>query len=430
LSNHRRLINSLSVATSLWLLISLFSCSPLKKELRNLDSNPRFADSFTGFILFDPESSQTLYNHQGNKYFTPASNTKLLTFYLASQILGDSLPAFEYRIQQDTVWLWGTGDPSFLNPDLPYSKVFKFLEGRPIKMVRGRQVEPKYGPGWAWDDYSGSYQREKAAFPIFGNAVHIWYDSISDRSMVNPPVFSDSIDFLAEEISRDMTINHFTISEQWDRSDTVSIPISISDSLLVKLWADTLGSDVRWIENTEPVDSRVMYSIATDSAFKQLLQVSDNFVAEQLILLCSWQLSGELDSKRTLEQLTDSLLTYLPQKPKWVDGSGLSRYNLITPLSLVEILRRIYLEVGITRIKELFPAGGQSGTIKDYYHADPPYIYAKTGTLSNNHCLSGYLRTAKGKWLIFSFMHNHYPGNSDPIKREMERILWQVHRKY
>ena len=117
LSNHRRLINSVPVAISLWLFISLPSCSPLKKELRQLDNNPTFAQSFTGFVLFDPESNRTLYNHQGNKYFTPASNTKLLTFYLASQILVDSLPAFEYKIHQDPVWLWGTDDPSFQNPE-------------------------------------------------------------------------------------------------------------------------------------------------------------------------------------------------------------------------------------------------------------------------------------------------------------------------
>ncbi len=430
LSNHYLSINRFVIFLAVNLSFGFFSCSSLKSDLRKLDTNPIFSNSFTGFVLFDPESNKILHNHFGYKYFTPASNTKLLTFFLADQILGDSIPAFEYRIQQDTVVLWGTGDPSFLNPQLPKSKVYEFLKEKPIQLVRNPDDEPKYGPGWAWDDYSGSYQREKASFPIYGNAVHIWYDSINQVSRVNPPLFTDSVYYLGDRTSRSLNNNVFNIDQEWQRTDTISLPIFISDSLLVTLWSDTLSTSVEWSDYQKPKDVVPFYSIPTDSAFKELLQVSDNFIAEQLILLCSWKLSGRLNSSQTIESLNDSLLNDLPQPAVWVDGSGLSRYNLITPLSLVEILNRIYRNNEMERIKKLFPAGGQSGTIKDLYRAPTPYIYAKTGTLSNNHALSGYLHTRKGKWLIFSFMHNHYPGSSGPIKKEMEKILWQIHLKY
>ena len=160
------------------------------------------------------------------------------------------------------------------------------------------------------------------------------------------------------------------------------------------------------------------------------MQESDNFITEQLILLCSFWLSGELRSEIAIRYALDSLLDDLPDPPLWYDGSGLSRYNLITPRSLAELLRRIYRELPAERIQDLFPAGGRDGTIRDWYGGEPPFVYAKTGTLRHVHCLSGYLLTDRGNWLVFSFMHNQFPGGSAPVKRDMERMLRLIKEQY
>ena len=69
------------------------------------------------------------------------------------------------------------------------------------------------------------------------------------------------------------------------------------------------------------------------------------------------------------------------------------------------------------------PAGGQSGTLKNYYDAQTPYIYAKTGSLSNNHSLTGLLITKSGKMLTFSFMNSNYVVSSSTLKAAMEEVL-------
>jgi D-alanyl-D-alanine carboxypeptidase/D-alanyl-D-alanine-endopeptidase (penicillin-binding protein 4) len=46
------------------------------------------------------------------------------------------------------------------------------------------------------------------------------------------------------------------------------------------------------------------------------------------------------------------------------------------------------------------------------------------------HSLSGYVKTKKGKVLIFSFMHNNFTGSSDPLKKEMQDILKRVYEVY
>jgi D-alanyl-D-alanine carboxypeptidase/D-alanyl-D-alanine-endopeptidase (penicillin-binding protein 4) len=129
-------------------------------------------------------------------------------------------------------------------------------------------------------------------------------------------------------------------------------------------------------------------------------------------------------------QLLKDWSSFLTSQPQWYDGSGLSRYNLITPKSLVEILNQIYQRLSFEEIKSVFPIGGESGTIRNYYKSETPYIIAKTGTLKNNHCLSGYLMTNSGKTLIFSFMNNHYIGSSDQAKVAMEQLLIKIRDHY
>ena len=122
----------------------------------------------------------------------------------------------------------------------------------------------------------------------------------------------------------------------------------------------------------------------------------------------------------------------MPDEPIWVDGSGLSRYNLQTPRSILALLRKVDDELSDERIKTIFPAGGVSGTIENWY-ANPdgePYVFAKTGTLSNKHALSGFLFTHSGKKLIFSFMHNNYITSSSVLKVEMEQVLQQLYENY
>ena len=131
----------------------------------------------------------------------------------------------------------------------------------------------------------------------------------------------------------------------------------------------------------------------------------------------------------------EDYLDILPQEPQWVDGSGLSRYNMFTPKSIIRLLEAIDEEyANDSNLFHLLPAGGESGTISNWYAPQgkrkEPYVYAKTGTLSNNHSLSGYLLTNSGKKLYFSFMNNHYIGSSSKVKKEMDKVLWYIHGNY
>ncbi len=408
----------------------LGACSSFQKTLKK-DISVTFKDSFAGFVLWDPETSEYLLEYQADKHFTPASNTKLLTFYLANAILGDSIIGFHYQEKGDSIWLWGTGDPSMLHPDFPDSAVLAFLRNKHITLVMDAFPEPKYGSGWAWDDYQGNYQREKSSFPIYGNALRLQWDTLNNQLNATPAYFKSHIvvpDTLTNQ-RRDLERNLFYYPAI--ESGTINIPFRTNWDLTARLLAKATSSTVQVVKPfTIPAVTKPFYSVPLDSLLKPLLQESDNFIAEQLILLCSNKLFGYGDSEKTIETLTDSLLADLPSRPIWVDGSGLSRYNMMTPRSLVTLLAKTKKEINQVRLFQLLPAGGESGTIDNLYVADTPYIFAKTGTLRHNHALSGYLVTKSGKVLIFSFMHNHFINGNAPIKKQMERILWEIHLNY
>ena len=69
-----------------------------------------------------------------------------------------------------------------------------------------------------------------------------------------------------------------------------------------------------------------------------MMQESDNFLAEQLLLLASSTLSDTLNTKTAIEYMLNNHLKDLKQQPRWVDGSGLSRYNLFSPEAIVYVL--------------------------------------------------------------------------------------------
>jgi D-alanyl-D-alanine carboxypeptidase/D-alanyl-D-alanine-endopeptidase (penicillin-binding protein 4) len=84
------------------------------------------------------------------------------------------------------------------------------------------------------------------------------------------------------------------------------------------------------------------------------------------------------------------------------------------------------MEVSKERLFKLFPTGGAS----DEFTSETPYIYAKTGSLGNNYCLSGYLQTKSGKTLIFSFMNNHFRQPSSEVKRRMQLVFERIRDEY
>jgi D-alanyl-D-alanine carboxypeptidase/D-alanyl-D-alanine-endopeptidase (penicillin-binding protein 4) len=221
------------------------------------------------------------------------------------------------------------------------------------------------------------------------------------------------------------------------KSDTVSrerdIPFVYSTELIANLLADTLGRDVGVYSGPEIEYSNTLYATPAKPLYERMMVVSDNMIAEQLMLMISNQEFGTMNTSRAINFALENYLYDLPDPPRWVDGSGLTRYNLITPMSTVALLEKLYSLLGEEETLALMPIGGVRGTISGRYRApegQSPFVYAKTGTLSNNTSLSGYLFTDSGRRLTFSFHNNNFVVSNNIIRDEMNRILQYIRQNY
>jgi D-alanyl-D-alanine carboxypeptidase/D-alanyl-D-alanine-endopeptidase (penicillin-binding protein 4) len=160
--------------------------------------------------------------------------------------------------------------------------------------------------------------------------------------------------------------------------------------------------------------------------YKALLQDSDNGVAEALLAMISQKQFDEMNIERTIDTLKVQWKEWLPDQLEWVDGSGVSRYNMVTPRTVVAALKKIYSKVGLNTIKNYFPQSGRSGTIKKYNLKN---VYAKTGTLRHNHNLSGYWISPSGNIYVFSIMVNHFTTSTDKVRDGISLLLKKFQKR-
>ncbi len=409
-----------------------------KAKLRNYLETGNFENSFHGLYIYDLDSQKSVFEYNAERYFTPASNAKLFTYYVGVKMLKDSLPNLRYIEKGDSLIFWGTGDPTFLHPVFKNTKALEFLKGSNKKLFfsTSNYSDTRLGDGWAWDDYNTDHSMEKSPLPIYGNMV-VFEANESCQIKAYPSVFEEfaAIDETLETrsfmIDRDLDGNSFTYNiGNLSSESSKKIPFRASAEFTARLLADTLGLPISLINFPPPANTKVLSGFPTRKLFRQMMHTSDNFLAEQILLMCSESVFGSMETSSIIDYAQNRYLKDMTQEPRWVDASGLSRYNLFTPRSFVELLIKLRATVGEEELKYVLPEGGKSGTLRNRFERIPGMVFAKTGTFSNNFCLSGYLYTKSGKKLAFSFMNNHYRVPVRVILHEVESILTNFYRSY
>jgi D-alanyl-D-alanine carboxypeptidase/D-alanyl-D-alanine-endopeptidase (penicillin-binding protein 4) len=119
-----------------------------------------------------------------------------------------------------------------------------------------------------------------------------------------------------------------------------------------------------------------------------------------------------------------------PYSFRQVDGSGLSRYNMVQPTTMVEVLRMMRLADGQDLFYDSLPVAGVSGTLRRRFIGTPAQgrVRAKTGTLRGVRALSGYMDTPSGESVIFSILVNQ-PGQSGAVMIDaIDQIVLELTR--
>ena len=485
-------VQSSMLTACILLASSITSCSKAfhigKTARTEVIQNKALIAAHIGISIYEPASNKYWYEYQGDKYFVPASNTKIATCYAAMKYLGDSIPGLRVGVAQNEdssvsyLAIQPMGDPTFLHPDFARQPAWDWVYRQLRKYHNEVAIldtvwrDDHFGSGWSWNDYEAAYMAERSSLPVYGNVIDMKLNAPANRDpsikggrsgnelllfKTASPYFDSIVNarsfYLSKEtqqavapkilVGRELSSNDFVITASSQVFSNASIPfVTRGSKTAIELLSHDYQVHIHHIRpqydipgsflcegcsglNLKVKDWKTIWSRPLDSMLKPMMHRSDNFFAEQSLLMVSNKKLGYMNDEKIIDTILKTDLSDLPQKPRWVDGSGLSRYNLFTPRDLVAILNKIRTEFGMDRVKLVFATGGE-GTISSYYRADSGYIYGKTGTLSGVVAFSGYLYTKKGKLLIFSTLVNNHQASATEVRKAVEKFLQALREKY
>ena len=424
-----------------------------------------------GLLVVDAATGETLYEKNADRYFTPASNMKLLTTALALDKLG---PDFRFHTTVEThgaiaqgvlsgdLILVGRGDPNLSNRKFPF-EVKEEFDGPPekvlieladqvvahgVKEVSGDIVgDDSYFPrdgypdGWEIDDMVWEYGAAISAIVLDDNTVMLTLtpgEKAGDRTVgvVEPatPDFavrngvttSDKADkadlTLVREPGSTMAVLSGTLpAKSAPRKLLLAVqePAQHAASTLARLLAERgvkFWGTVRANHEPDPAEaSRTVLaehvSLPLGDTLKLVNKISQNLHTEVLLRTAARQ-QGRWAKSDDLLKFPEEFYVRVGIALGDVvqeDGSGMSRHDLVTPRALVALLLYAQKQSWFPVYFGSLPVAGIDGTLTDRMKKAGMMgsIHAKTGSVEHVQTLSGYADTPGGRRLIFSFLSNN-----------------------
>ncbi|MEX2582461.1 MAG: D-alanyl-D-alanine carboxypeptidase/D-alanyl-D-alanine-endopeptidase, partial [Gemmatimonadota bacterium] len=430
------------------------------------------------------DSGETIYERNAERLFVPASNIKLLTGAAALETLG---PEFRYRTTVASaapardggiagpLVVIGSGDPTFsarFSEDArdTFRAWADSLRSLGVSRVAGgiialdtAFVDPTLGEGWMWDDLAFSSSAEFGPLQFNEGVVDI--DIFPSQTVLDPAVvvlspvtqyvrvINDTrtmpagsvtaLRVIRDEAGPAITIRGEIAADEPGVSRTVAVR---SPALyLVSVLRETLreggisveGPAVHYsaigindpdVRNAIPLFTHSSPSLG--QVLEGMMKPSQNQIAETLLRTVGREIRGE-GSADGGAAVVDSLFRAWELEPlrfRMADGSGLSRYDLLSPALITDLLIRMD---GSAHRDEWFaslPIAGRDGTLASRMR-DPPLldqVRAKTGSLSGVRALSGYLTTQRGERIVFSTIVNNSLSGSAAADRIVEAALERI----
>jgi D-alanyl-D-alanine carboxypeptidase/D-alanyl-D-alanine-endopeptidase (penicillin-binding protein 4) len=451
--------------------------SPLERLGRQIDQvlgDSLLKQSHAGIKIVSLANGETLYAHDSAKLLNPASNMKLLTtatalerlgadFHFRTVLYADSGTIGDTAISGN-LYLKGYGNPDLTTDDL--NLLADDLRGRGISKISGDLVcDDTYfddlyrGEGWMWDDASSWYFAPIGALSVNDNCVTVIVkagkrpgDSLSVVLEPHTRYIKIENEGITVDSTDSLSIANFKVEREWKNpKNTVTIQGGIvagapPESTIVDVVDPTLYTGTLFAEILQQKNIHLLGAIvhgqtpgSVDTVFAHMSEplslvvyntnkISDNLSAEQILKTVGAEKKGLPGTARKGVSVVkgflqsagvDSSSYYI------VDGSGVSRYDLVSPDLLVELLRRMHQDFEVQpEFESSLPVAGADGTLEHRMQNGPAYkkVRAKTGSLRGVSSLSGYTKTADGELVAFSMMMSDFVKPASRIRKLQDRI--------
>lgn len=426
------------------------------------------SSAHVGIMIKEVGSGKTIFSYAGDALFNPASVQKLFTAIAALHYLG---PQYQFHTE---LWIHGkirrhtlygnltvkfSGDPQLTSRDL--TQLIAQLESTGIRKIKGQvQIDssdygfPPYPAGWLWDDLSYGYAAPADAIIINENKFLL---HLRPLQLGKPPSLIIDLPMGVAQFINQVRIiphadktcpltiysdldNHYRVSgclnKAWGqqrRTLAVRNPFFYAETLiqlaLDKTHIQYKGAITEHAANTGAYLLGSHGSPPLGALIKKMLKTSDNLITNSLLSKIGhlyFQKPGTCQNGLLAMQRILSGTQINFKKNRLNDGAGLSRYNLVSPAQIIQLLQFAYKNPSIrSSLFKALPVGGHDGTLTyrmHRLHRASQRIHAKTGSMTGVSALAGYVKTQRHGTLAFAILINDFVGKDRPYVRLEDHI--------
>lgn len=433
-----------------------------------LTTIPAYADSISKMLskqhlnqetisisIKDAKTGQNIYSLNDKTPKQPASTLKIITTTASLDTLGKNylFSTKLYKSTNNDLYLKLAADPFLTSKDL------KQL----ISTAKDKKISPKtfyiddtifdnveWGEGWQWDDDLNPYMPKFSAYNLDGNVISIEITPLKlgaapsitvkpfyPLTIMNLMTVSKDINNIYFEKNNNIAANIINANGSITKQNTVFLPVS-SPELYFNLrlqeiirnrkmdYYNTIKKNTLPQENIYLVDE---INNNIDDALKEILKNSSNLTAETLFKLAGAKYTKSTGSTRNSYAMLNNYFEKMNLNTddiKIVDGSGVSKNNLMTADFMTSFLVKLYNSENYEIIENNLPTPGE-GTLKNRMLYFKNNMRAKTGTLSDTSAITGFITTCRGKVYAFDIMIQDAKTSESDKKNIEEQILRQVY---
>jgi D-alanyl-D-alanine carboxypeptidase/D-alanyl-D-alanine-endopeptidase (penicillin-binding protein 4) len=410
----------------------------------------------------------------------PASTLKTLTLAVTADRLGWDF-AYETRafpigsvvngVLDGDLLVVGAGDPSFNDRDGSATEVFQSWASRlkelGIQTIGGRIIgvdnvfdDDGLGAGWMWDDMAEDYSAAASGLQFNEGTAQVIVTP-------GPSIGEPAVLALSPSHARVPLVNGVTTaaagtptaiaigafarmpgaslkgviavdSASQTRVVTVGNPTlyfaNAVRTTMIASGIDVLGGaadadDLADIPATPAIEAPLAHrSAPLSSLADQLMKISDNLYAETFLRTLGATQRANGSATAGIEVVKETLASWgvPPSEIVMADGSGLSRYNLVTANALVSTLTHVYADDALRGpFLATLPVAGRPGMLGRRMQGTKAEgnVQAKTGSFTNARAVAGFMRTSDGEPLVFAVMANNYGVPAAAVDRVTDAVL-------
>lgn len=455
----KKIIINLTVFLCALIIGQSVFAKPLTKSFINpVNSAIRKADISRSALISvsvkDVSNSKTAFELNSNTPMTPASTQKLLTLLPSLNTLGKD---YEFKTQlyknaNNSLFIKLSADPYFTTGDL--KGMIKELNGHKIYSTKAFYIDDsimdsnEWGEGWQWDDDMNPLMSKFSSYNIDKNLVtvsvcptapgapaDITTSVFYPTAFMNNVITSNVTDVKFERknyISPDVVDVTGTISHDLD----VKIPVNSPRRYFILRLEDILRKQkVAYYGDFNrlklPKDTTLITEVKRpiSQAQDDILRESNNMVAETVFKVAGGKFAKETGSIAAAKDMFNDYYKNLginTDNINIVDGSGVSKNNLVTADFVSEVLVKVSKTPDFCDFKSHMAYPG-CGTLTDRMLYFKDNLKAKTGTLSNISSIAGYITSKSGKTYAFCIMINDSKSKSSDKKAFEEYVLRTIY---